>query len=146
MLTTSAARKERNRVDLSSKDLARHWCKRLKKSRAEIEAAIGDFARRAKENKLLPQELLGGTFTISNGGVYGSLLSTPIVNPPQSGVLGMHAIQDRPVVRESSVVIRPMMYVALTYDHRIVDGREAVTCLKRIKEIIEKPARMLLEV
>jgi 2-oxoglutarate dehydrogenase E2 component (dihydrolipoamide succinyltransferase) len=113
---------------------------------AEIESAIGDFARRAKENKLLPQELLGGTFTISNGGVYGSLLSTPIVNPPQSGVLGMHAIQDRPVARDGSVVIRPMMYVALTYDHRIVDGREAVTCLKRIKEIIEKPARMLLEV
>jgi len=113
---------------------------------AEIESAIGDFARRARENRLLPQELLGGTFTISNGGVYGSLLSTPIVNPPQSGVLGMHAIQDRPVARDGSVVIRPMMYVALTYDHRIVDGREAVTCLKRIKEIIEKPARMLLEV
>ena len=113
---------------------------------AEIESAIGDFARRARENRLLPQELLGGTFTISNGGVYGSLLSTPIVNPPQSGVLGMHAIQDRPVAREGSVVIRPLMYVALTYDHRIVDGREAVTCLKRIKEIIEKPARMLLEV
>ncbi|MEO8429540.1 MAG: 2-oxoglutarate dehydrogenase complex dihydrolipoyllysine-residue succinyltransferase [Verrucomicrobiota bacterium] len=113
---------------------------------AEVEAAIGDFARRAKENKLLPQELLGGTFTISNGGVYGSLLSTPIVNPPQSGVLGMHTIQDRPVARDGSVVIRPMMYVALTYDHRIVDGRAAVTCLKRIKEIIEKPARMLLEV
>ena len=90
--------------------------------------------------------VVGGTFTISNGGVYGSLLSTPIVNPPQSGVLGMHAIQDRPVARDGSVVIRPMMYVALTYDHRIVDGREAVTCLKRIKEIIEKPARMLLEV
>ena len=113
---------------------------------AEIESAIGDFARRARENRLLPQELLGGTFTISNGGVYGSLLSTPIVNPPQSGVLGMHAIQDRPVARDGSVVVRPMMYVALTYDHRIVDGREAVTCLKRIKEIIEKPARMLLEV
>jgi 2-oxoglutarate dehydrogenase E2 component (dihydrolipoamide succinyltransferase) len=113
---------------------------------AEIESTIGDFARRAKENKLLPQELLGGTFTISNGGVYGSLLSTPIVNPPQSGVLGMHAIQDRPVARDGGVVIRPMMFVALTYDHRIVDGREAVTCLKRIKETIEKPARMLLEV
>ncbi len=88
----------------------------------------------------------GGTFTISNGGVYGSLLSTPIVNPPQSGVLGMHAIQERPVAREGNVVIRPMMYVALTYDHRIVDGREAVTFLKRIKETIENPARMLIEV
>jgi 2-oxoglutarate dehydrogenase E2 component (dihydrolipoamide succinyltransferase) len=113
---------------------------------AEIEVAIGDFARRAKENKLKVDELQGGTFTISNGGVYGSLLSTPIVNPPQSGVLGMHAIQDRPVARDGSVVIRPMMYVALTYDHRIVDGREAVSCLKRIKETIESPARMLMEV
>ena len=94
---------------------------------AQIEVAIGDFARRAKENKLKVEELQGGTFTISNGGVYGSLLSTPIVNPPQSGVLGMHAIQERPVAREGNVVIRPMMYVALTYDHRIVDGREAVS-------------------
>jgi 2-oxoglutarate dehydrogenase E2 component (dihydrolipoamide succinyltransferase) len=91
-------------------------------------------------------ELQGGTFTISNGGVYGSLLSTPIVNPPQSGVLGMHAIQERPVAREGQVVIRPMMYVALTYDHRVVDGREAVSFLKRIKEVIENPARMLMEV
>ena len=113
---------------------------------AEIESAIGDFGRRAQENKLKPDELQGGTFTISNGGVYGSLLSTPIVNPPQSGVLGMHGIQDRPVAREGQVVIRPMMYVALTYDHRIVDGREAVTFLKRIKETIENPARMLIEV
>ena len=113
---------------------------------AEIEVAIGDFARRAKENKLKVDELQGGTFTISNGGIYGSLLSTPIVNPPQSGVLGMHAIQDRPVAREGNVVIRPMMYLALTYDHRIVDGREAVTFLKRIKEVIESPARMLMEV
>ena len=113
---------------------------------AEIEVAIGDFARRAKENKLKVDELQGGTFTISNGGVYGSLLSTPIVNPPQSGVLGMHAIQDRPVAREGNVVIRPMMYVALTYDHRLVDGREAVSCLKRIKDTIESPARMLMEV
>jgi 2-oxoglutarate dehydrogenase E2 component (dihydrolipoamide succinyltransferase) len=112
---------------------------------AEIEVAIGDFARRAKENKLKVDELQGGTFTISNGGVYGSLLSTPIVNPPQSGVLGMHAIQDRPVAREGNVVIRPMMYVALTYDHRLVDGREAVSCLKRIKDTIESPARMLIE-
>lgn len=113
---------------------------------AEIEIAIGDFGKRAQENKLKPDELQGGTFTISNGGVYGSLLSTPIVNPPQSGVLGMHGIQERPVAREGQVVIRPMMYVALTYDHRIVDGREAVTFLKRVTETIENPARMLIEV
>src|SRR5438552_14053132 len=113
---------------------------------AEIETAVADFARRAKENKLTIDELRGGTFTISNGGIYGSLLSTPIVNPPQSGILGMHAIQDRPVARDGNVVIRPMMYVALTYDHRIVDGREAVSFLRRVKEIIENPLRMLLEV
>jgi 2-oxoglutarate dehydrogenase E2 component (dihydrolipoamide succinyltransferase) len=113
---------------------------------AEIEMAIGDFGRRAQENKLKPDELQGGTFTITNGGVYGSLLSTPIVNPPQSGVLGMHGIQDRPVAREGQVVIRPMMYVALTYDHRLVDGREAVSFLKRLKDTIENPARMLIEV
>jgi 2-oxoglutarate dehydrogenase E2 component (dihydrolipoamide succinyltransferase) len=113
---------------------------------AEIERAIDDFAQRAAKNKLKPQELEGGTFTITNGGIFGSLLSTPIVNPPQSGVLGLHAIQDRPVAREGQVVIRPMMYVALTYDHRLVDGREAVTFLKRIKEAVEEPARMLLEV
>ncbi len=113
---------------------------------AEIELAIADFARRAKENKLQIDELHGGTFTISNGGVYGSLLSTPIVNPPQSGILGLHAIQDRPVARDGAVVIRPMMYAALTYDHRIVDGREAVTFLKRIKEILEAPSRLLLEI
>jgi len=112
---------------------------------SEIEKAIGDFAKRARENKLLPDELQGGTFTITNGGVYGSLMSTPIVNPPQSGVLGMHAIQERPVAREGNVVIRPMMYVALSYDHRLVDGREAVTFLKRIRDIIENPARMLIE-
>ena len=113
---------------------------------AEIEQKIADFAARAKTNKIRPEELTGGTFTITNGGVYGSLLSTPIINPPQSGVLGLHAIQERPVAHEGQVVIRPMMYVALTYDHRIVDGREAVTFLKRVKEIIEEPARMLLEV
>ncbi|HZL42825.1 MAG TPA: dihydrolipoyllysine-residue succinyltransferase [Verrucomicrobiae bacterium] len=112
---------------------------------AEIEKAIGDFATRARDGKLKPDELHGGTFTITNGGVYGSLLSTPIVNPPQSGVLGMHAIQERPVAREGNVVIRPMMYVALTYDHRIVDGREAVSFLKRVKDSIENPARMLIE-
>lgn len=113
---------------------------------SEIEAAIADFARRAQEGQLKLEELQGGTFTISNGGIYGSLFSTPIVNPPQSGILGMHVIQERPVVREGQVVIRPMMYVALTYDHRIVDGREAVTFLRRIKEVIEQPARMLIEV
>jgi 2-oxoglutarate dehydrogenase E2 component (dihydrolipoamide succinyltransferase) len=113
---------------------------------AEIERQIADFAARAEANKIRPDELAGGTFTITNGGVYGSLLSTPIVNPPQSGVLGLHTIQDRPVAKDGQVVIRPMMYVALTYDHRIVDGREAVTFLRRIKETIEEPARMLLEV
>ncbi|HEV8112647.1 MAG TPA: 2-oxoglutarate dehydrogenase complex dihydrolipoyllysine-residue succinyltransferase [Planctomycetota bacterium] len=112
---------------------------------AEIEVAIADLAKRAQENKLAIEELTGGTFTISNGGIYGSLLSTPIVNPPQSGIVGLHAIQDRPVARDGQVVIRPMMYVAVTYDHRLVDGREAVTFLKRIKECIEAPARMLLE-
>ena len=113
---------------------------------AEIEAAIGDLGRRAQTNKITIEELQGGTFTISNGGVFGSLLSTPIVNPPQSGVLGMHTIQQRPVVVGGEIVARPMMYLALTYDHRIVDGREAVTFLKRIKECIENPARILLEV
>jgi 2-oxoglutarate dehydrogenase E2 component (dihydrolipoamide succinyltransferase) len=113
---------------------------------AEIEQAIADFGRRARDNKLTVDELQGGTFTISNGGIYGSLLSTPIVNPPQSGILGLHAIQERPVARAGQVVIRPMMYVALTYDHRLVDGREAVTFLKRIKEVIEEPMRMIIEV
>ena len=112
---------------------------------AEIEKAIADFAARAQSHQLKPEELSGGTFTISNGGVYGSLLSTPIVNPPQSGVLGLHAIQERPVAVEGNVVIRPMMYLALTYDHRVVDGREAVSFLRRVKELIEKPARILLE-
>jgi 2-oxoglutarate dehydrogenase E2 component (dihydrolipoamide succinyltransferase) len=113
---------------------------------AEVEMTIADFASRIKENKLMPDELAGGTFTITNGGVFGSLLSTPIVNPPQSAILGMHATQERPVARGGEVVIRPMMYVALTYDHRIVDGREAVQFLVRIKECIENPARMLMEV
>ena len=113
---------------------------------AEVEQAIANFGKRAKENKLKPEELAGGTFTITNGGIYGSLLSTPIVNPPQSGVLGMHAIQDRPVAVAGQVVIRPMMYVALTYDHRLVDGREAVTFLKRVKELVENPVRLLIEV
>jgi 2-oxoglutarate dehydrogenase E2 component (dihydrolipoamide succinyltransferase) len=113
---------------------------------AEIEKGIADFGRRAQANQLKVDELQGGTFTISNGGVYGSMLSTPIVNPPQSGVLGLHAIEDRPIALDGAVVIRPMMYIALTYDHRIVDGREAVTFLKRIKNVIEDPARMLLEI
>ncbi len=113
---------------------------------AEIELAIEELARRAQENKIRPEDLQDGTFTISNGGVYGSLLSTPIINPPQSGILGMHAIQERPVARNGQVVIRPMMYIALTYDHRLVDGREAVTFLRRIKETVEDPARILIEV
>jgi len=113
---------------------------------ADIEKAIGDFAARAKDGKLKPEELEGATFTITNGGVFGSLLSTPIINPPQSGILGMHTIQERPIAVAGQVVIRPMMYLALTYDHRIVDGREAVLFLRRIKEAIESPARMLLEV
>jgi len=113
---------------------------------AEVEVAIANFGKRAAENKIGLDELKGGTFTISNGGVYGSLLSTPIVNPPQSGILGLHSIQERPIAVNGQVVIRPMMYVALTYDHRLVDGREAVTFLKRIKESIEEPSRMLLEI
>ena len=113
---------------------------------AEIEQAVADFALRARESKLKPEELTGGTFTITNGGVFGSLLSTPLVNPPQSGILGMHTIQERPVAVAGQVVIRPMMYVALTYDHRIVDGKEAVLFLRRVKETVENPTRMLLEV
>jgi 2-oxoglutarate dehydrogenase E2 component (dihydrolipoamide succinyltransferase) len=113
---------------------------------AETERAIADFARRAEADQLTLEELQGGTFTISNGGIYGSMLSTPIVNPPQSGILGLHAIQDRPVARDGQVVIRPMMYVALTYDHRIVDGREAVTFLRHVKACVEEPARILLDV
>jgi 2-oxoglutarate dehydrogenase E2 component (dihydrolipoamide succinyltransferase) len=113
---------------------------------ADIEKSINDLAKRAQTNSLRVDELQGGTFTITNGGVYGSLLSTPIVNPPQSGVLGMHSIVNRPVAINNQVVIRPMMYIALTYDHRIVDGREAVGFLVRIKECIEDPERLLLDV
>jgi 2-oxoglutarate dehydrogenase E2 component (dihydrolipoamide succinyltransferase) len=113
---------------------------------AEIERQIADFAERARTRKLKPEELMGGTFTITNGGIYGSLNSTPLLNPPQVGILGMHAIQERPVAREGQVVIRPMMYLALSYDHRIVDGREAVTFLRRVKELVENPTRLLLEV
>jgi 2-oxoglutarate dehydrogenase E2 component (dihydrolipoamide succinyltransferase) len=113
---------------------------------AEIELAIADLAERARANALTVEELRGGTFTISNGGVYGSLLSTPIINPPQSGILGLHVIEERPVARGGQVVVRPMMYLALTYDHRIVDGQGAVTFLKRVKDVIEQPMRMLVEI
>ena len=113
---------------------------------AEVERAIGDMGRRARDGKIGLEELKGGTFTITNGGVFGSLMSTPIVNPPQSAILGMHTIQERPVVRDGEIVARPMMYLALTYDHRIVDGREAVGFLVRIKDCIEDPSRILLEI
>lgn len=113
---------------------------------AEVERTIGDYAGRAMDNRLMPEDLTGGTFTISNGGVYGSMLSTPIVNPPQSAILGLHAILERPMAVNGQVVILPMMYLALTYDHRIIDGREAVTFLKTIKEICEDPTRLFLEV
>jgi 2-oxoglutarate dehydrogenase E2 component (dihydrolipoamide succinyltransferase) len=112
---------------------------------AAIEQAIRDFVEKIEQNKLDLADLEGGTFTITNGGVYGSLLSTPILNPPQSAILGMHAIQERPVARDGEVVIRPMMYLALSYDHRLIDGREAVNFLKRIKEFVEEPDEMLLE-
>lgn len=113
---------------------------------AEIERKIADFGQKAKNNTLSPEELSGGTFTISNGGVYGSMLSTPIVNPPQSAILGLHAIKDRPVVVDGEITIRPVMYLALSYDHRIIDGREAVSFLKSIKERIEQPQKLLLEI
>jgi 2-oxoglutarate dehydrogenase E2 component (dihydrolipoamide succinyltransferase) len=112
----------------------------------EIELAISDMGKRAREGKVTPEELQGGTFTITNGGIFGSMMSTPIVNPPQSAILGMHAIKERPAVIEGEVVVRPMMYLALTYDHRIIDGREAVSFLVRVKECIEDPARILLEI
>ena len=111
----------------------------------EIDQAIAALSEKIKTNHLAIGDLEGGTFSISNGGVYGSMLSTPILNMPQSGVLGMHAIQDRPVVRDGQVVIRPMMYLALSYDHRIIDGREAVGFLKKVKEYIEEPEELLLE-
>jgi 2-oxoglutarate dehydrogenase E2 component (dihydrolipoamide succinyltransferase) len=113
---------------------------------AEVEGTIANLGRRAKANKIQLEELQGGTFTITNGGVYGSLLSTPIINPPQSGILGMHGIQERPIAIDGQVVIRPMMYIALSYDHRIVDGREAVSFLKLVKELCEDPQRILLEI
>jgi 2-oxoglutarate dehydrogenase E2 component (dihydrolipoamide succinyltransferase) len=113
---------------------------------ADIESSIADFGRRARDGKLAIDEMTGGTFTISNGGVYGSLLSTPILNPPQSGILGLHKIEKRPVVTDGEIVARSMMYVAMSYDHRIVDGREAVTFLVRLKEMIEDPQRLLIDV
>jgi 2-oxoglutarate dehydrogenase E2 component (dihydrolipoamide succinyltransferase) len=113
---------------------------------AEIEQGIAELANRAKASTLKPDDLEGGTFTITNGGIYGSLMSTPIVNTPQSAILGMHSIQERPIAVNGQMEIRPMMYVALTYDHRLIDGREAVSFLVRIKQCIENPARMLLEV
>jgi 2-oxoglutarate dehydrogenase E2 component (dihydrolipoamide succinyltransferase) len=116
-----------------------------KKGFARIEQDIADFGARAKAGTLTMEDMTGGTFTISNGGVFGSLMSTPIINPPQSAVLGLHRIEDRPVVRGGQIVIRPMMYLALSYDHRLIDGREAVTALKIIKEAIEDPTRMLID-
>jgi 2-oxoglutarate dehydrogenase E2 component (dihydrolipoamide succinyltransferase) len=113
---------------------------------ADIETTIGDFGARARNGKITPDEMAGGTFTISNGGVYGSLMSTPILNPPQSGILGMHKIEKRPIVVDDAIVIRPMMYLALSYDHRIIDGREAVSFLSRIKDMVEDPRRLLLGV
>jgi 2-oxoglutarate dehydrogenase E2 component (dihydrolipoamide succinyltransferase) len=116
-----------------------------RKSIAEVEKAIADFGKRARDGQLKIEEMQGGTFTISNGGVYGSLMSTPILNAPQSGILGMHKIQERPVVISGKIEIRPMMYLALSYDHRIVDGKEAVTFLVRVKEALEDPARLVLD-
>jgi 2-oxoglutarate dehydrogenase E2 component (dihydrolipoamide succinyltransferase) len=112
---------------------------------ADIEKTIGDLGRRARDGKLTMDDMSGGTFTITNGGIYGSLMSTPILNTPQSGILGMHKIQPRPVAVGDKVEIRPMMYIALSYDHRIIDGREAVTFLVRVKECLEDPARLILD-
>ena len=112
---------------------------------AAIEKAIGEFGRKARDGGLTLDDLKGGTFTISNGGIFGGLMSTPIINPPQSAVLGLHRIEDRPVVRDGQIVVRPMMYLALSYDHRMIDGREAVTALKTIKEAIEDPTRLLID-
>jgi 2-oxoglutarate dehydrogenase E2 component (dihydrolipoamide succinyltransferase) len=115
-------------------------------SLADIEKQIADFGKRAQEGKLTIEELTGGTFSISNGGVFGSMLSTPIINPPQSAILGVHATKDRPVVENGQIVIRPINYLALSYDHRIIDGREAVLALVAIKDALEDPARMLLDI
>jgi len=115
-------------------------------SLAEVESTIAALGKKARDGKLAIEDMQGGTFTISNGGVYGSLLSTPILNPPQSGILGMHKIQERPVVEKGQMVVRPMMYLAMSYDHRLVDGREAVTFLVRVKDCLEDPARILLDI
>jgi 2-oxoglutarate dehydrogenase E2 component (dihydrolipoamide succinyltransferase) len=115
------------------------------KSLAEIEKAIAELGRRARDGALKIEEMQGGTFSITNGGIYGSLMSTPILNAPQSGILGMHKIQERPVAVNGKIEIRPMMYLALSYDHRIVDGREAVTFLVRVKECLDEPARLVLD-
>ena len=115
-------------------------------SMAELEMSVGDYGKRARDGKLTVDEMTGGTFTVSNGGVFGSLMSTPILNPPQSAILGMHKIQERPVVVNGQIVIRPMMYVALSYDHRIIDGRESVGFLVKIKECVEDPTRLLVGV
>jgi 2-oxoglutarate dehydrogenase E2 component (dihydrolipoamide succinyltransferase) len=116
-------------------------------SLAQIELSIAELARRARENRITMEDLSGGTFTISNGGIYGSMLSTPILNTPQSGILGLHQIQRKPVAGpDDAVVVRPMMYLALSYDHRIIDGREAVTFLVKVKELIEEPSRLMLDV
>ena len=117
-----------------------------KMSFAEIENTVAEYGRRARDGKLTIAEMTGGTFTISNGGVYGSLMSMPILNPPQSGILGMHTIQKRPIALDGKVEIGSMMYLALSYDHRIVDGREAVTFLVRMKEVLEDPQRLLIDV
>jgi 2-oxoglutarate dehydrogenase E2 component (dihydrolipoamide succinyltransferase) len=117
-----------------------------KMSFAQIEKAIIEYVKKIKDNRLELADLEGGTFTVSNGGVYGSLLSTPILNTPQSAILGMHKIEKRPVVIDEEIVIRPMMYVALSYDHRVVDGKGAVSFLKRVKEFVENPERIILEV
>lgn len=117
-----------------------------KMSLAELEKAVFDYGQKAKEGKITVEDLKGGTFTISNGGTYGSLLSTPIINPPQSGILGMHKIQERPMAINGQVVIRPMMYLALSYDHRIIDGKEAVTFLVRVKDLLEDPRRLILDI
>jgi 2-oxoglutarate dehydrogenase E2 component (dihydrolipoamide succinyltransferase) len=135
-ITTSASPSARRRAS------SRPSCAAL----ADIEKGIAELGKKARDGNLTIGDLQGGTFTISNGGIYGSLMSTPILNPPQSGVLGMHRIEDRPIVRNGQIVIKPMMYLALSYDHRIVDGKEAVTFLVRVKEALEDPERMLLEV
>jgi len=116
------------------------------KSFAEIEQQIVEYGTKARDGKLAIEDMTGGTFTISNGGVFGSLLSTPILNPPQTAILGMHTIQERPIAENGQVVIRPMMYLALSYDHRLIDGKEAVQFLVTIKSLIEDPARLLLDI